>query len=157
MPLAAPPPPFEPPFTGVHLNRTTLLSPRDTPPPDPAAPAPARGTQALRHFRTGPLKEAALLLTGPYRVEERLRRGATVSICSSCAACAGAGGRRCGVLRRRGLGRRLLAEVADWARDRGAASTYLQVQSDNLGARALYAGTGFTVHHAYHYRVAPSA
>jgi GNAT superfamily N-acetyltransferase len=59
--------------------------------------------------------------------------------------------------RRRGLGARLLAEVADWARDRGAASTYLQVQGDNSGARALYEGAGFTVHHAYHYRVAPSA
>jgi GNAT superfamily N-acetyltransferase len=57
--------------------------------------------------------------------------------------------------RRRGLGRRLLAEVADWARSRGAASTYLQVSADNAGARALYEGTGFTVHHAYHYRVAP--
>ena len=42
----------------------------------------------MRHFRTGPLKEAALLLMGPYRVEERLRRGATVSIGPSC------GGRR---------------------------------------------------------------
>ncbi|MEZ0164658.1 GNAT family N-acetyltransferase [Kineococcus sp. LSe6-4] len=57
--------------------------------------------------------------------------------------------------RRRGLGRRVLAEVADWARARGAASTYLQVQGDNAAARALYAGAGFTVHHAYHYRVAP--
>lgn len=57
--------------------------------------------------------------------------------------------------RRRGLGRRVLAEVADWARSRGAASTYLQVQGDNAAARALYAGVGFTVHHAYHYRVAP--
>ncbi len=49
----------------------------------------------------------------------------------------------------------MLAEVADWARSRGAASTYLQVQGDNAAARALYAGVGFTVHHAYHYRVAP--
>ncbi|MEW1958532.1 GNAT family N-acetyltransferase [Kineococcus sp. NPDC059986] len=57
--------------------------------------------------------------------------------------------------RRRGLGRRVLAEVADWARSRGAASTYLQVQGDNAAARALYAGAGFAVHHAYHYRVAP--
>ena len=57
--------------------------------------------------------------------------------------------------RRRGLGRRLLAEVADWARSRGAASTYLQVSADNTGARALYGGAGFGVHHAYHYRVAP--
>jgi N-acetylglutamate synthase len=57
--------------------------------------------------------------------------------------------------RRRGLGRRVLAEVADWARARGAASTYLQVSADNTGARTLYGGTGFSVHHAYHYRVAP--
>lgn len=59
--------------------------------------------------------------------------------------------------RRRGLGRRVLAEVADWARARGAASTYLQVSADNAGARALHAGAGFAVHHAYHYRVAPSS
>jgi N-acetylglutamate synthase len=59
--------------------------------------------------------------------------------------------------RRRGLGRRVLAEIADWARSRGAASTYLQVQDDNTDARALYEGTGFAVHHAYHYRVAPPA
>ncbi|WP_432515253.1 GNAT family N-acetyltransferase [Kineococcus sp. SYSU DK001] len=57
--------------------------------------------------------------------------------------------------RRRGLGRRVLAEVADWARARGAGATYLQVQGDNTAARALYEGSGFTVHHAYHYRVAP--
>lgn len=57
-------------------------------------PVPVRGTQALRHFRTGPLKEAALLLMGPYRVEERLRRGATVSIVPSCVAGAGAPQRR---------------------------------------------------------------
>jgi hypothetical protein len=71
----------EPPLAGVHLNRTTLLSREAGPPqPDPAPLTPARGTHALRHFRTGPLKEAALLPMGPYRVDERLMRGATVSI-----------------------------------------------------------------------------
>ena len=59
--------------------------------------------------------------------------------------------------RRRGLARRLLAEVADWARARGAVSTYLQVAEGNAAARALYERAGFAVHHAYHYRVAPSA
>ncbi|MGI4893714.1 MAG: GNAT family N-acetyltransferase [Janthinobacterium lividum] len=58
--------------------------------------------------------------------------------------------------RRRGLGRRVLAEIADWARTRGATSTYLQVQADNQGARSLYAAAGFSTHHAYHYRVAPA-
>lgn len=59
--------------------------------------------------------------------------------------------------RRRGLGRRVLAEIADWARDRGAAATYLQVQGDNEVARSLYSRSGFAVHHGYHYRVAPTA
>ena len=57
--------------------------------------------------------------------------------------------------RRRGLARRALAEVADWARSRGARSTFLQVEDGNEGALALYGGAGFSVHHGYHYRVAP--
>ncbi|WP_432488023.1 GNAT family N-acetyltransferase [Kineococcus sp. SYSU DK018] len=59
--------------------------------------------------------------------------------------------------RRRGLARRLLAEVADWGRARGAVSAYLQVAEANAGARALYGSAGFAVHHAYHYRVHPGA
>ncbi len=55
--------------------------------------------------------------------------------------------------RRRGLARRLLAEVADWGRARGAVSAFLQVAAANTGARALYGAAGFSVHHAYHYRV----
>lgn len=78
-----PPPPAAPPFTGAHLNSTTLF-PLETPmgPIIPAYPAPpaAMGTQALRHFLTGPLKEEAVFPTGPYRVDERLRRAPTVSI-----------------------------------------------------------------------------
>src|SRR5438105_605923 len=79
MPPPSAPPPPEAPLRGVHLNRITFLS-RETAPSDPAPVTPARGTHALRHFLTGPLKEAALLLTGPYRVEDRLRRGATESM-----------------------------------------------------------------------------
>ncbi|WP_432573739.1 GNAT family N-acetyltransferase [Kineococcus sp. SYSU DK005] len=58
--------------------------------------------------------------------------------------------------RRRGLARRLLAEVADWGRARGATSAHLQVAEASGGARALYEGAGFGVHHAYHYRVRPA-
>ncbi|WP_432491970.1 GNAT family N-acetyltransferase [Kineococcus auxinigenes] len=59
--------------------------------------------------------------------------------------------------RRRGLARRLLAEVADWGRARGAVSAFLQVAQANTGARALYGAAGFSVHHAYHYRVRPGS
>ncbi|WP_369055922.1 GNAT family N-acetyltransferase [Kineococcus terrestris] len=57
--------------------------------------------------------------------------------------------------RRRGLARRLLAEVAGVGRAHGAVSAFLQVAAANGGARALYEGAGFGVHHAYHYRVRP--
>ncbi|MCI3924845.1 GNAT family N-acetyltransferase [Paenibacillus sp. TRM 82003] len=59
--------------------------------------------------------------------------------------------------RRRGLAHRLLAEVADFGRARGAVSACLQVAEANTGARALYAAAGFSVHHAYHYRVRPGS
>lgn len=62
-----PPPPAALPFTGAHLNSTTLF-PLETPmgPIIPAYPAPpaAMGTQALRHFLTGPLKEEAVFRRG---------------------------------------------------------------------------------------------
>ena len=57
--------------------------------------------------------------------------------------------------RRRGLGRALLAALADWAHERGAASTFLQVAADNGPAVRLYAAAGLTVHHGYRYRTAP--
>jgi predicted GNAT family acetyltransferase len=31
------------------------------------------------------------------------------------------------------------------------------VEEDNKAARALYARSGFTSHHRYHYRIAPAA
>jgi GNAT superfamily N-acetyltransferase len=58
--------------------------------------------------------------------------------------------------RRRGLGTVMLRELAEWATERGDRSMYLQVAEHNTGARGLYAGLGFTDHHGYHYRVAPS-
>ena len=42
-------------------------------------------------------------------------------------------------------------------RQRGAQRIYLQVQSDNAPAHALYASAGFERSHGYHYRVAPRA
>lgn len=57
--------------------------------------------------------------------------------------------------RRRGLARAVMAALARKALDEGAFGAYLQVETGNEGARALYDRMGFTTHHAYHYRRGP--
>ena len=59
--------------------------------------------------------------------------------------------------RRRGLGRAVCAALVEAAVTAGRAANgiYLQVESDNAAARALYQKMGFTDHHGYHYRVEP--
>ncbi len=57
--------------------------------------------------------------------------------------------------RRRGLTTAVMAALAGWARDRGAAACVLQVVASNAPAMALYDRLGFTEHHRYHYRLAP--
>jgi ribosomal protein S18 acetylase RimI-like enzyme len=53
--------------------------------------------------------------------------------------------------RRRGLATAVMAALARQALDEGASAAWLQVETGNAGARALYAGLGFTAHHAYHH------
>ncbi|MGW7367100.1 GNAT family N-acetyltransferase [Streptomyces sp. NPDC054841] len=53
--------------------------------------------------------------------------------------------------RREGLATAVMAALARRALDEGASAAWLQVESDNDGARALYEGMGFTVHHLYHH------
>ncbi len=57
--------------------------------------------------------------------------------------------------RRRGLATAVMAALARRALDEGASAACLQVETDNAGARALYAGMGFSAHHAYHHYRAP--
>jgi len=47
--------------------------------------------------------------------------------------------------RRRGLGRRLMQEAADWARRQGAAELVLTVWSGNVAAEAFYQRLGYRV------------
>ncbi|MEU8539162.1 GNAT family N-acetyltransferase [Streptomyces sp. NPDC048717] len=59
--------------------------------------------------------------------------------------------------RRRGLATAVMTALARRALEEGASAAWLQVESDNDGARALYDGMGFTVHHHYHHYLDRSA
>ncbi|MFJ9023835.1 GNAT family N-acetyltransferase [Streptomyces sp. NPDC102259] len=58
--------------------------------------------------------------------------------------------------RRRGLATVVMAALAGRALEEGASAAWLQVEEENTGARALYAGMGFAAHHAYHHYREPS-
>jgi ribosomal protein S18 acetylase RimI-like enzyme len=58
--------------------------------------------------------------------------------------------------RRRGLATAVMSALGAWAADRGGHSCVLQVVHSNAPALALYDHLGFTEHHRYHYRLAPS-
>ncbi|KPC79800.1 MULTISPECIES: GNAT family N-acetyltransferase [Streptomyces] len=53
--------------------------------------------------------------------------------------------------RRRGLATAVMTALARRALDEGASAAWLQMETDNEGARALYDGMGFTTHHRYHH------
>jgi N-acetylglutamate synthase len=57
--------------------------------------------------------------------------------------------------RRQGLAQVMTATLAQSAASHGAHGLYLQVETGNAAARALYERMGFTYHHAYHFRLAP--
>lgn len=56
--------------------------------------------------------------------------------------------------RRRGHGRAIVMAALRWARLRGAERAWLQVESDNCAALALYSSFGFAEAYRYHYRQA---
>ncbi|MFF3018107.1 GNAT family N-acetyltransferase [Streptomyces sp. NPDC057939] len=53
--------------------------------------------------------------------------------------------------RRRGLATAIMTALSRRALEEGASAAWLQVETDNPGARALYDGMGFATHHAYHH------
>jgi N-acetylglutamate synthase len=58
--------------------------------------------------------------------------------------------------RRAGLGLAITAAACAEAVRRGVRRVFLQVETGNAGARALYEGCGFRYSHRYHYRMAPA-
>ncbi|MDR6979411.1 ribosomal protein S18 acetylase RimI-like enzyme [Streptomyces sp. 3330] len=58
--------------------------------------------------------------------------------------------------RRQGLATVVMAALARRALAEGASAAWLQVEEENAGARALYAGAGFAAHHAYHHYREPA-
>jgi GNAT superfamily N-acetyltransferase len=57
--------------------------------------------------------------------------------------------------RRQGLGRRIIATLAAWARANGAAAACLEVEAGNAPALALYARCGLAEQYRYYYRRQP--
>jgi GNAT superfamily N-acetyltransferase len=57
--------------------------------------------------------------------------------------------------RRRGIAGHVVHALTSWAVVYGARRLYLQVDSANAAAHALYERAGFTRSHGYHYRAAP--
>ncbi|MFJ6794563.1 GNAT family N-acetyltransferase [Streptomyces sp. NPDC091268] len=53
--------------------------------------------------------------------------------------------------RRSGLATAVMAALAGRALEEGASAAWLQVETDNAGALALYDGMGFARHHTYHH------
>lgn len=53
--------------------------------------------------------------------------------------------------RRQGHATAVMTALARRALEEGASAAWLQVETDNPGARALYDGMGFVTHHAYHH------
>ncbi|MGN6695790.1 MAG: GNAT family N-acetyltransferase [Aquihabitans sp.] len=57
--------------------------------------------------------------------------------------------------RRQGIATDVLGALRAAARERSVDQAYLQVETDNAAAIALYEGLGFTPSHSYHYRSEP--
>ena len=55
--------------------------------------------------------------------------------------------------RSKGLGKELAIHLLERARQAGATKALLQVDSKNASAIGLYKKLGFTLHHAYKYRL----
>ena len=123
-------------------------------------PEPGEHWLAGYHYQGQDLPPAArqLLMSAPWQAFASVREaGRAIAIGRVAAADGWAGLTAIEVdpgHRRRGLATAVTAALAAAAAEHGAGGLYLQVETENAAARALYARAGFTDHHAYHYRIA---
>jgi ribosomal protein S18 acetylase RimI-like enzyme len=122
------------------------------------APTPSEDWQSLMHDldRDDPQAHLAIL-TGPAVVGfATLRRdGEPVGIGRVSVEGSWAGITSVDVApsaRRAGIGTAVMRALLGWARERGAATSYLQVRAGNGAALRLYASLGYVTHHPYCYR-----
>jgi N-acetylglutamate synthase len=136
-----------------------LTAPVTPAPPDPGvrlAPEPDAGWTATYRARTVP-PVGVQILTAPEAVAfgSIVDGGRTVAIGRGVVVDGWLGVAAMEVLpehRRRGLASRMLRGLLAWGAGRGATRCYLQVESGNKPAIALYTGLGFTRHHRYRNR-----
>jgi ribosomal protein S18 acetylase RimI-like enzyme len=123
-------------------------------------PEPGQAWLDRYHYRGQGLPPIArkLLTSAPFQAFASVRRGREVVAIGRVAVADGWGGLTAVEVhpehRRMGLATAITAALAGAAAGRGAARLYLQVGQDNAAARAMYARSGFTDHHGYHYRIA---
>jgi N-acetylglutamate synthase len=126
------------------------------------APDPDDGWLSCYHFHGQELPPAArtLLKSAPWQTFASARAGGRTVAVGRVAAGAGWAGLTAvevdPAYRRQGLASAITTALATAAADHGAAGLYLQVLTENSAARRLYQRAGFTEHHRYHYRVAPT-
>jgi N-acetylglutamate synthase len=129
--------------------------------------APDAAWLARYHYRGQVLPPVAarLLTSAPWQAFGSVRAdGETIAIGRVAASATGAGLHWAGLTaievdpeqRRQRLGTAMTAALAEHAADHGVPNLYLQVTDGNAAARFLYRRVGFTDHHGYHYRVAPT-
>jgi N-acetylglutamate synthase len=116
----------------------------------------------LYHFMGQPLPPNAVpvLMSAPAQVFASVRRNGRTVATGRLSLAGGWGGITAIDVepgwRRAGLATAVTANLAALALARGAERIFLQVEEENVAARALYYRCGFTGHHRYHYRLAPA-
>jgi N-acetylglutamate synthase len=124
--------------------------------------APGDDWMAMYHYRGTELPPIArqVLTSAPWQAFGSIREAGQIIAIGRVAAASGWAGLTAIETdprhRRRGLATAVTAALAAAAEDRGVTRLFLQVESGNSAARALYSRLGFTDHHYYHYRLAPA-